>query len=255
MVGTNQWANRQMRDIYVRKAAEMGYKCRSAFKLIQIDEKYNLFDKSKTKVAIDLGSAPGSWVQVIRERVNQDCLVIGVDVVDQPGGLPGAHFIHGDFTSLQVQRELKMMLEAGDNTGAVDVITSDMCPNVRGDSSDYARIAALDAKALAFAMTQLKVGGHFVCKIRGGKHYCDEVTDICTRHFMDWHSFKPEASRNDSSESFIVAVSRLAHPKRVERDKVVYGLDDWPGLRRAEEYSARRRGGSGGFNARGRDRR
>ena len=203
---------RQQRDPFVAMARRDGYVCRSAYKLTAMDDKHGILSGANTAV-IDLGSSPGGWSQVIRKRVGSEVDLFGVDLLVMQARLPGVKFVQGDFSSLQVQRQLRSYFAQYDLVGHVDCVVSDMCPN-RGPG-DRGKSATLNENALLFATTMLRPGGNFVCKVLGGATEYPRVIEIAMAHFSSVHHEKPPACRNESDESFLVAKSRLETPRNV----------------------------------------
>lgn len=250
-----QFAMRQASDPFVARARREGYVCRSAFKLIDIDERHDVLTHANRAV-IDLGSSPGGWSQVIRQRAPTSAELFGVDLLLMQARLPGIRFVQGDFSTMAVQSQLKEYFEQFDLVGHVDTVVSDMCPN-RGQG-DRQRSLLLNRNAMLFAVNHLKVGGDFVCKVLGTAIH--ELLDIGNRHFTSVHRMRPAACRSESDESFLVCKSRLAEPRtafqanmasssssasigasstaprkavaggnRVRPVNGQFGLDDWPG--------------------------
>uniref|UniRef100_A0A914WH09 rRNA methyltransferase 2, mitochondrial n=1 Tax=Plectus sambesii TaxID=2011161 RepID=A0A914WH09_9BILA len=209
---THRWHQRQSKDPYVKLRHEHNYRARSAFKLIEIDDKFRLLRPGS--VVVELGAAPGAWSQVVVERAN--CLsqvkdqpigfVLGVDL--QPiAPLSGAEFISmGDITLKETQDAIRQRLD----DRLVDLVLSDMAPNPTGSApTDHIRIVKLCAIALRLAVAgdvvRLKQGGGaFVCKLWGGVD-TDELVAATRKYFTKVNIYKPPASRDDSSELFIVA--------------------------------------------------
>ncbi|EPY38498.1 23S rRNA (uridine2552-2'-O)-methyltransferase [Angomonas deanei] len=231
---SSQWMQRQAVDPFVTEARKKGYVARSAFKLSYIDDRFGLFDPKQSKTVIDLGCSPGGWCQVIRERTNPQCKIIGVDLLPVRATVTNAVCLQGDFTTAPLQRKVLQELDGS----LVDVITSDMCPNRQGGTQDRQRIAELQHRALLFSIPLLKEGGHFVCKVLGSKASFLEVHRLSEKYFLKTHICKPPASRPESDEYFLVSAQKLASPRAVaggpgsRRSDVSYGLDDWPGFSR-----------------------
>ena len=191
---SQKWLQRQLNDPYVRAAQQQGLRSRAAFKLIEIDDRFKLLKKG-SKV-IDLGAAPGGWAQI---AVKRGASVVGVDLL-AIDPVQGASFIQGDFTEDAVQAQLRAMLGGG-----ADLVLSDMAPNTTGhNATDHIRIVNLAEAALEFALGMLVPGGGFVAKVfQGGseKHLLDPMK----RHFASVRHAKPQASRKESSELYVVA--------------------------------------------------
>jgi 23S rRNA (uridine2552-2'-O)-methyltransferase len=190
---SQKWLQRQLNDPYVRAAQQQGLRSRAAFKLIEIDDRFRLIRRG-SKV-IDLGAAPGGWAQV---AVNRGAVVVGVDLL-AIDPVPGATFLQGDFTDDAIQARLRAVL------GAPDLVLSDMAPNTTGhNATDHIRIVGLAEAALDFALGMLGPGGGFVAKVfQGGteKHLLEPMK----RHFSQVRHAKPQASRKESSELYVVA--------------------------------------------------
>jgi 23S rRNA (uridine2552-2'-O)-methyltransferase len=194
-LSSQQWLRRQLNDPFVKAAKAHGYRARAAYKLTDIDDKFHLLRKGSR--VIDLGCAPGGWLQVALERGAAS--VAGVDLLPVEPLAP-AHLIEGDFTDPAVGPRLIDLLG-----GPPDVVLSDMAPNTLGHRrTDHLRIVLLIEAAAAFAVENLKPGGAFVAKaFQGGE--TAEVIKTLKAHFADVKHVKPKASRTDSSEVFLVA--------------------------------------------------
>ncbi len=195
------WLSRQLNDPYVTLAKKEGYRSRAAYKLIEIDDKYNLLKPGKT--VVDLGCAPGGWVQVAVKRtksVEQRPQVVGMDLLEMPS-IGGAILFKHDFTA----EDAPMLLKDALSGRSVDVVLSDMAPNTTGHAStDHLRIMALLEMAVHFSVEVLMPGGAFVGKVfQGGAER--EVLDLLKKHFTTIKHVKPKASRADSSEMYVVA--------------------------------------------------
>lgn len=249
-----QWAQRQSADFFVAESRRRGYVARSAFKLLFMDEKFSLFDKKSTRLVVDLGCSPGGWCQVIREKTGDSCALVGIDLLPVRAYIPGARLLQGDFRDRGMQQKLLdcLSLPAGADggtakgggeapSGLVDVVTSDMCPNRTGGYQDRQRLAELNLSALQFSLPLLRSGGHFVCKVLGDKDTHREVHALAERNFLRTHICKPPASRAQSDETFLVATSKLAEPRRRDLGgSSSYGLDDWPGFARRSPKNHKR---------------
>jgi 23S rRNA (uridine2552-2'-O)-methyltransferase len=189
------WLERQINDPFAAKARAQGYRSRAAFKLAEIDDKLHLL--SRGAKVIDLGCAPGGWVQVALERGAGK--VVGVDLLPLDP-LPPAVIVQGDFTAPGCGEDLIERLG-----GAPDLVLSDMAPNTTGHRrTDHLRIIGLVEAAADFAIAVLKPGGAFVAKaFQGGE--TAEVLKLLKSRFADVRHFKPKASRAESSEVYLVA--------------------------------------------------
>jgi len=196
---SQRWLQRQLDDPYVKMAQEAGFRSRAAFKLKQLDEKYRLLKKGQR--VVDLGAAPGGWVQYALKKVGENGFVVGIDILPiEP--IPGAILIESDFT----EDEALAKLAEATGSDKVDVVLSDIAAGTTGHArTDHLRIMHLAELALDFAINNLKPGGHFVCKLfQGGGE--KEFVDALKRNFKTMHNAKPAASRSDSRESYIVAL-------------------------------------------------
>ena len=189
-----QWLRRHVTDPYVRKAREQGYRSRAAYKLIELDQRERLFRPGA--IVVDLGAAPGSWSQVATARVQPGGKVIAVDLLDI-APISGVTVLKGDFRQVQLLEAL-----AG---ARADVVLSDVAPNLSGiPNVDQARLAELTHAALDFCQKALKKGGRFVLKAFHGEAF-DEVLQRMKRDFGKVDVRKPEASRGESRETYVVA--------------------------------------------------
>jgi 23S rRNA (uridine2552-2'-O)-methyltransferase len=188
------WLRRHVTDPFVRKAREEGYRSRAAYKLIEFDQREKLFRPGA--LVVDLGAAPGSWSQVAAGKVKPGGKVIAVDLLEI-APMSGVTVLKGDF------RDVKL-LEALEGRRA-DVILSDVLPNLSGiPNVDQARAAELSFAAIDFCQKALKADGVFVVKAFQGGAF-DEVLQRLKRDFGKVSVRKPEASRGESKETYIVA--------------------------------------------------
>jgi len=195
-----RWYIEKKSEHFYKEAKRVGYRARSAFKLQQIQKKFNIF--SKKDFVIDLGAAPGGWSQVAKELVGEYGSVIGIDILPiKP--LLGVHLIQGDITEEETGEEINQQM----NNKKADVVISDMSPDITGNYSvDQARSMWLCEKALGTSETMLKPGGHFICKIFEGQDTQKFVTKV-KQHFNMVKKFSPTASRKSSSEIYLIAKS------------------------------------------------
>ncbi len=199
-VSSQRWLQRQLNDPYVAEAKKRGYRSRAAFKLLQIDDQFR-FLKPGGRV-VDLGAAPGGWTQVAVERVKPQRtggVVVGIDLTPvEP--VAGAILLAGDFYDEEAPARLQERL-----AGPADVVLSDMAAAATGESQiDHLRIMALAETAHDFARQVLKPGGTFVAKVlRGGTERT--LLERLKRDFAKVRHVKPEASRADSAEMYVVA--------------------------------------------------
>ncbi|MEW7987249.1 MAG: 23S rRNA (uridine(2552)-2'-O)-methyltransferase RlmE [Candidatus Thiodiazotropha sp.] len=195
---SRQWLDRHFKDEYVKQAQKAGYRSRAAFKLLEIQQKDNIF-KPGMKV-VDLGAAPGGWCQVARKLVGEKGRIVAMDILPMDP-MAGVEFIQGDFREKQPLEELEKSLDGE----AVDLVISDMAPNVTGIASvDQPRAIYLCELALDFAREVLKPGGCFVVKIFQGEGF-DTYLKALRRDFKRVVSRKPSSSRAKSREVYLVA--------------------------------------------------
>ncbi|HXV00756.1 MAG TPA: RlmE family RNA methyltransferase [Caulobacteraceae bacterium] len=189
------WLERQLADPFAAKARALGYRSRAAFKLTEIDDRFRLI--SPRSRIIDLGCAPGGWLQVAHERGAG--ALIGVDLLAvEP--LAGATLLQGDFTEPGCGERLLAALG-----GRPDLILSDMAPNTTGHRrTDHLRIVALVEAAAEFASEALQPGGAFLAKAFQGGETAEVVSRLKTR-FASVRHLKPKASRAESSELYLLA--------------------------------------------------
>ena len=189
------WLERQINDPFSAEARAMGYRSRAAFKFTEIDDRFKLV-KPGCKI-VDLGCAPGGWVQMAIKRGAGK--IVGIDLLPVDP-LPPAEMIQMDFTDPAAGPLLIEMLG-----GPPDIVLSDMAPNTVGHrETDHLRIVGLIELAAAFAIETLKPGGSFVAKAFQGGETAQIIRDL-KKHFAKVQHVKPKASRADSSEVFLVA--------------------------------------------------
>ncbi len=192
---STQWLQRQLNDPYVQRAQAAGYRSRAAFKLLEIDERCDLFVR-RARV-VDLGAAPGGWVQVALEKGASH--VVGVDLLAiEP--IPGAILLEGDFTEQETVDRVRAALD-----GPADLVLSDMAANTTGHrATDHMRVVALVEEAAAFAEEVLRPGGGFVAKVfQGGTE--GSLLARLKQSFTSVKHVKPPASRKGSPETYLVA--------------------------------------------------
>ncbi len=189
------WLERQINDPFSAEARAKGYRSRAAFKLSEIDDKLKLIKKG-TKI-IDLGCAPGGWIQIALERGAGP--VVGVDLLEVDPLSP-ATIIQMDFTDPECGPKLMELLG-----GQPDIVLSDMAPNTVGHrETDHIRIVGLIELAVDFAISVLKPGGSFIAKAFQGGETAEVILRL-KKHFEKVQHIKPKASRADSSEVFLAA--------------------------------------------------
>ncbi|MCX7627542.1 MAG: RlmE family RNA methyltransferase [Methylophilaceae bacterium] len=195
------WLHKHLNDPFVRRANREGYRSRAAYKLMELDDKYRLIRPGMT--VVDLGAAPGSWSQVVIERLEGRGRVIALDLLEMRP-IPGVELIRGDFTEQAVLAQLEAKL--GDMP--VDLVICDMAPNISGVGvTDQARAMALAELSVEFALQWLKAGGSFVVKVFMG-HGFDELVKRMRPEFDKVVIHKPKASRDRSSETYLLGMNR-----------------------------------------------
>ena len=192
---SKNWVNKQKRDIYVRQSHVDGYRARSAYKLIEIDEKFMIFKNGLS--VIDLGASPGSWSQYIARTVKSGRLV-SIDLKSMEE-IDNIILIKGDFTDLDSQQKIKSLFKS-----KVDVVVSDMAVNTTGIKDiDAIYTGELAMEAMNFSKEMLVKEGRFVSKIFLGSSF-NEIVALGKKIFKEVKVFKPKSSRKESKESFII---------------------------------------------------
>ena len=210
------WLHDHIADPYVRMAQAEGYRARAAYKLKEIDEVFQLFKPGQ--LVVDLGSAPGAWSQYLRRRFAPKVAGQGGAAVGELQGtllaldilpmepIEGVQFLQGDFREDEVLERFEALVAGR----PVDVVVSAMAPNLSGiASADAARMADLVELALNFAENHLQPQGAVVAKVFHGSGYSQLVT-LFKAHFRQVKPFKPKASRDRSSETFLVGMGLKA---------------------------------------------
>jgi 23S rRNA (uridine2552-2'-O)-methyltransferase len=191
------WMHEHVNDPYVLEAKRRGYRSRAAFKLIELAERDKLLRPGMT--VVDLGAAPGSWSQVLRERVGPAGKIVAIDLLPMDG-IAGVTFIQGDFREDEGLARLKAAL----GQSRVDLVVSDMAPNLSGiDAADQARSVHLGELALEFAVGHLSPGGDLLVKVFQGAGLPEFQREM-GGHFTKVYVRKPKASRDRSRETFLV---------------------------------------------------
>lgn len=195
-----RWYREKKKEHFYKKAKKQGYRARSAYKLLQIQNKFHLINSGDN--VVDLGAAPGGWSQVAYNIVQPDGFVVGVDLsFIKP--YENVFFIKGDMTKDETLTTIMNAL----NDKPVSVVLSDMSPDISGNYSiDHARSVYLCSEALKTAQKLLKKNGSFVCKIFMGDMFQDFISEV-KGSFKQVKQFSPNASRKSSSEQYIIARS------------------------------------------------
>jgi 23S rRNA (uridine2552-2'-O)-methyltransferase len=201
------WLHDHINDPYVKLAAREGYRARAAYKLKEIDETLHLIKPGQ--LVVDLGSTPGAWSQYLRRRMSPDGAAVGelngtiiaLDLLPMEP-IEGVTFIQGDFR----EADVLALLETALGGKQADVVVSDMAPNLSGiHSADAARVEYLVELAIEFAQNHMKPQGALVAKVFHGGSYNDVVQRFKAA-FTSVKPFKPKASRDRSSETFLVGM-------------------------------------------------
>jgi 23S rRNA (uridine2552-2'-O)-methyltransferase len=194
---TRRWLQDHRSDVFVKRAAQAGYRSRAAYKLAEIDDGDRIF--APGQVVVDLGAAPGGWSQVAAARTGPGGRVVAMDLLAMEP-LAGVEFIPGDFHQAETLARLEAVLAGR----AVDLVLSDMAPNISGiRASDQARAMALAELALDFADTHLAAGGTLLVKVFQGADYPAFLTAM-KRRCRSTKVRKPEASRAKSAEHYLL---------------------------------------------------
>ena len=192
---SKNWVSKQRRDVYVRQSKVDGYRARSAYKLIEIDEKFKIF-KGRLNV-IDIGAAPGSWSQYVA-KVVKNGKIVSIDLKEMEN-IKNTIQIKGDFTDMNIQDLIKKKFNS-----YLDVVMSDMAVNTTGVKDlDSIQTGELCKDAMVFSKDVLSKKGVFVSKIFMGSTF-NEIVALGKKIFNEVKVFKPKSSRKDSKESFIV---------------------------------------------------
>ncbi len=198
-ISSHRWLSRQLNDPYVFEAQRQGFRSRSAFKLIELNEKYNFLKPGKR--VVDLGAAPGGWTQIATEKVGAKGQVIAIDLMEMDP-ITGAITLCLDFLDETAEPEIKRHLK----TGQADIVLSDMAaPSTGHAPTDHIRIMALAESAYEFAKDVLASEGTFITKVLQGGTEKNLLGNI-KRNFTIVKHVKPPASRKGSAEMYLVAL-------------------------------------------------
>ena len=198
---SQQWLKEHFADPFVKKAQAEGMRSRAAYKLEELIERDKLLRPGM--IVVDLGAAPGGWSQVVRRDLGSKGRVIAMDILEMPG-IAGVDFIHGDFREDEAISRLEALIDGA----AVDLVLSDMAPNMSGvDSVDLARAMYLSELAVEFADKHLKKGGNFLIKLFMGEGFDAYMKDLKPR-YTKVITRKPAASRRRSNEVYALALGK-----------------------------------------------
>ena len=188
------WVIKQHRDQFFKKAKVLGYRSRAAFKLLELNKKFN-FIKSNSNL-LDIGATPGGWSQVASKMVISG-KVLAIDILPMEK-IKNVNFINGDFLDEKTQQQIKNIFQK-----KIDVIISDMAENTTGNKSiDSIRTNNLCAEVIKFSINHLDINGVLVCKLFMGDDFI-LVKDLAKKNFKTVEFFKPESSRSESKETYI----------------------------------------------------
>ena len=192
---SKNWINKQKKDIYIRKSKTEGYRSRAAYKLIEIDEKFKILNNGIS--VIDLGAAPGSWLQYISKKI-KNSKIVSIDL-RQIEKIDNTFHIKGDFTNEKYQSQIRNLFKSN-----VDVVLSDMAANTTGNKNlDSIYTGELCKEAMIFSKKILKQNGKFVSKVFMGSIF-NEIISEAKSIFNEVKVFKPKSSKKDSKEIFII---------------------------------------------------
>jgi len=195
---SKKWLKRHLKDEFVKKSKLERYRSRAAYKLLEIDKKYNLLKSCSS--AVDLGAAPGSWSEILIERLNSPRKIIAIDLLHVKP-LKNVQIIEGDFTSSDFANTLK-------KEGPFDLFLSDASPNLTGNkTADFLQSLELIENIFEIALRDLSTGGHFVAKyFRSGD--IKDLLNKAKKNFEKVASFKPDSSRKESSEIYLICLKK-----------------------------------------------
>ena len=192
---SKNWVNKQRKDIYVRKSKVDGYRARSAYKLIEINEKFKIFKGGM--IVLDIGAAPGSWSQYA-SKIIKNGKIISIDLKEMEE-IKGTIQIKGDFTDPNIQRKIRSY-----TSKEIDVVMSDMAVNTTGIKNiDSIQTGELCKEAIIFSKEVISNNGFFISKIFMGETF-NEIVALAKKIFKEVRVFKPQSSRKESKENFII---------------------------------------------------
>ncbi|SEW18209.1 23S rRNA (uridine(2552)-2'-O)-methyltransferase [Halobacterium jilantaiense] len=223
------------KDHYYNKSKQEGYRSRSAYKLQQLDDRFDILFGGAS--VVDLGAAPGGWLQVAAERVGARGKVVGVDFqsISHFETDAGLETVRGDMTTEETREHVRTAAN-----GSADVVISDMAPNMTGEYDlDHARSVHLARQALDTARELLDAGGHFVVKVFDGRDFQGFLADV-EDEFAFVATNSPDASRDASSELYVVGKNRIVAPV-AEGDELTVDIadegDEGDGIARVDGYT------------------
>ena len=195
---SKKWLRRHLTDKYVKLSKDNAYRSRAAFKLIEIIDKYKVLNSVQS--VIDLGAAPGSWTEVLVERIKYPKKIISIDLLNIDP-IPGADIIQGDFTSDEFSEYIQKFFP-------FDLVIPDISPNLSGNkTADFLRMQDMVEISMDLALSTLSKDGHFVAKyFRTGD--MSNVISLAKRNFSKVASFKPDSSRKESSEIYLICLNK-----------------------------------------------
>mgnify|MGYP006089511277 FL=1 len=192
------WVIKQHRDQFFKKAKVLGYRSRAAFKLIELNKKFNFIKKNSN--LLDIGSAPGGWSQIASKIINSG-KILAVDITPMET-LDNVLFLNNDFSDKKTQKKILNIFN-----DKIDVIISDMAENTTGNKTvDSIRTNSLCSDVINFSLKMLTNKGTLVCKLFMGEDFL-EVKNLAKKNFKKIDFFKPESSRSESKETYIVCSS------------------------------------------------
>ena len=192
---SKNWVSKQRRDIYVRKSKVDGYRARSAYKLIEINEKFKIFKGGM--IVLDIGAAPGSWSQYA-SKIIKNGKIISIDLKEMEE-IKGTIQIKGDFTDPNIQKKIRSY-----TSKEIDVVMSDMAVNTTGIKNiDSIQTGELCKEAIVFSKEVISNNGFFISKIFMGETF-NEIVALAKKIFKEVRVFKPQSSRKESKENFII---------------------------------------------------
>ncbi len=192
---SKNWVNKQRKDIYVRKSKVDGYRARSAYKLIEINEKFKIFKGGM--IVLDIGAAPGSWSQYA-SKIIKNGKIISIDLKEMEE-IKDTIQIKGDFTDPNIQKKIRSY-----TSKEIDVVMSDMAVNTTGIKNiDSIQTGELCKEAIVFSKEVISNNGFFISKIFMGETF-NEIVALAKKIFKEVRVFKPQSSRKESKENFII---------------------------------------------------